>query len=80
MSVFDRELDGIPGDKLARRGFPHLPCLRCGEVGDVYVKLSDVCTFCCTQCDDEFPAAKLAEAIRGYAAVLDWIAKAPAIG
>jgi hypothetical protein len=63
----------------AARGFPGLPCLRCGETDTTTVNLGDVLTFACTNCERETTAAEVEAHLAAWRAVLDWCAKAPAV-
>jgi hypothetical protein len=45
----------------AARGFPGLPCLRCGETDTATVNLGDVLTFACTSCDQVTTATEVEE-------------------
>jgi transcription initiation factor IIE alpha subunit len=60
----------------ARRGFPGLCCLKCGEVDVVTVRLEDV-SFLCESCGEPFAAQDVREMIAGWERVLEWISLAP---
>jgi hypothetical protein len=59
------------------RGFPDLPCLRCGETDTTTVNLGEGLPFACGSCDQETTTAEADEMLSAWRAVLDWCAKAP---
>jgi hypothetical protein len=64
----------------SRRGFPDVRCIRCGDPDRaVSVDLHDVCTFRCSQCEEEFTAEDVRLQLRGWGEVLAWVASAPAL-
>lgn len=60
------------------RGFPGLPCPRCGDVDCVDVRLND-CSFRCGACEAEFDSAEVRALINAWLPVLCWIERAPVI-
>ncbi|HEY7308392.1 MAG TPA: hypothetical protein VH643_03415 [Gemmataceae bacterium] len=66
--------------KPVRRGFPSLPCIRCGNTdGNVRLDLDDVDTFNCVECDEQFTAGDVRDFIGQWKAVLAWIDAAPVV-
>jgi hypothetical protein len=64
----------------ARRGFPDVHCLRCGNAdAAVSLDLHDVCTFRCVECEEEWTAADVRAQLDGWEAVLRWVESAPAL-
>jgi len=64
--------------KTARRGFPSLPCILCGNAdGHVTVSLDDVSQFHCNECNDDFDADAVRQQLAQWQAVLTWIDAAP---
>jgi hypothetical protein len=62
----------------ARRGFPDVHCLRCGNAdAAVSLDLHDVCTFRCAECEEEWTAADVRAQLNGWEAVLRWVESAP---
>jgi transposase-like protein len=65
----------------ARRGFPDVHCLRCGNPdAAVSVDLHDVGSFRCSECQEEWTADDVRAQLRGWEAVLRWVESAPALG
>lgn len=64
----------------AKRGFADLPCIKCGVVDGVHLVLLDCETFTCTECNEEFTVEDVRAQLAKWAAVVEWIALAPAIG
>lgn len=64
--------------KDARRGFPGLACLECGEKDTVRVSLEDM-GFVCSSCDHEFKASDVRDMMASWTRVLDWVEQAPAV-
>jgi hypothetical protein len=58
------------------RGFPDLPCLRCGEVNRVFIDLEDM-SFRCDDCEATWEAREAAYTVARWQAVLAWVAQAP---
>lgn len=61
------------------RGFPGLPCPKCGEVDGVSLNLAELDTCHCTSCDEEFSLALIRDLVAAWAPVLAWVAMAPAV-
>lgn len=62
------------------RGWPDLPCCRCGAEGTITVDLSDVegdDALCCTDCEATFPIAEVEVFIARWAPVVGWLRTAP---
>jgi len=60
------------------RGFEDLPCPKCMDDGTVTVYLSDMDTFNCTACEEEFTRGEIEAVVKQWGAVLAWIDTAPA--
>lgn len=55
-----------------------LPCPKCGEeAARIALHLSDMETFRCEECEEEFTAADMVELVKRWAPVLKWIETAP---
>lgn len=67
-------LDAAP----SRRGWPALPCPRCGEAGSVSLDLADLhsCRFGANDC--EFTLTDVAELVAAWGEVIRWVESAPA--
>ncbi|HTU22862.1 MAG TPA: hypothetical protein VMG10_32785 [Gemmataceae bacterium] len=66
--------------KPARRGFPSLPCILCGNAnGAVTVSLEDLGQFHCNECDEHFNADAVRQQLSQWQAVLTWCDQAPAV-
>ena len=81
----DDQMDGLVGQEKAipdlskARGFAGVPCLCCGAGETVFVRLDEVTTFACSECDSEWTAADALAAVQVWSRVLRWIAAAPTL-
>jgi uncharacterized protein (DUF983 family) len=66
-----------PAVSPAAKGFPDLPCPRCGEAGAIRLLLEDLTTFTCAACDAEFTAEEVRALVTAWLPVLAWIDLAP---
>jgi transcription elongation factor Elf1 len=64
------------------RGFPNLPCLKCGETACLTLSLADVEqdeAIACTSCNAEYGLTEVRETLGQWARFLTWIDQAPTI-
>ena len=50
-----------------------VPCIRCGEVGGVYVDVGTSTEIHCKDCDETYLVGDVKMAIASWASVLNWI-------
>jgi hypothetical protein len=65
--------------KVERRGFPGLPCLKCGATDAVRVSVADTRTLSCGECNEDFTVDEARAILESWASVLTWIEAAPVI-
>jgi hypothetical protein len=58
------------------RGFA-VPCLCCNEDNSVYMRLSDLSTLRCPQCDSDYNLAYIEAQVTRWQAVVAWLKTAP---
>ncbi len=63
-----------------RMGFGELPCPRCGEETSISLDLTDLSTFTCTACEEQFDLAAVVTLVRRWQAVLAWLDTTPMRG
>lgn len=64
------------------RGFPGLPCLRCGEVGDVNLNLNEITgdeALYCGNCDAKYGLDEVRDTVATWQKVLAWVDLAPIV-